>query len=114
VSPWSKRSVNIPPPAMPGFMCTESIKALGVTISPRFSVIEHVDNLLAFCEQTLCAMRTLQTNALHASYQATMAAATMVAKLSYASPSWWEYANTDNKVRLEAFPRRSSCCSSLQ
>ena len=88
VSPWSKRGVDIPPPAVPGFARAESIKVLGVTISRRFSVTGHVDNLLVSCAQTLFALRTLQhhglqTNELHAIFQATV-----VTKLSYASPAW--------------------------
>jgi hypothetical protein len=33
--------------------------------------------------------------------------ATVVAKLSYASPAWWGYATVADKARLEAFLRRS-------
>jgi hypothetical protein len=52
-------------------------------------------------------MRTLKhhglpTNALHAIFQATV-----VAKLSYASPAWWGFASAADKDRLEAFLRRS-------
>ena len=64
VSPWSKRAVVIPPPPVPGFVRAESIKVLGVTISRRFSVTEHVDNLLKSCAQTLFAMRTLRHHVL--------------------------------------------------
>ena len=60
VSPWSKRAVVVPTPAVPGFERVDSIKALGITISRRFSIAEHVDNLLAACAQTLFAMRTLK------------------------------------------------------
>ena len=45
----------------------------------------------------------LQAGALHAVFQATV-----VAKLSYASLAWWEYANTDDTATLEAFLRRWS------
>ena len=34
--------------------------------------------------------------------------ATVVAKLSYASPAWLGYANADDEARLEEFPLRSS------
>jgi hypothetical protein len=43
------------PPAVEGFEQVEFIMALGVTISHRFSVAEHVDNLLAACAQSLLA-----------------------------------------------------------
>jgi hypothetical protein len=60
LSPWSKRAVMIPAPAVPGFERVDSIKALGLTISRRISIAEHVDNLLAACAQTLFVMRTLK------------------------------------------------------
>jgi len=93
--------------AVPGFQRVESIKALGVIISRRLSVTDHVDHLLASCAQTLFALRTLRhhglpTSALHNVFQATV-----VAKLTYAAPAWWGYANTSDKARLEAFLRRS-------
>jgi hypothetical protein len=77
----------IPAPAVPGFERVDSIKALCVTISRRFSIAEHVDNLLAACVQTLFAIRTLKhhgrpVNALYIIFQATVAA-----KLTYASPA---------------------------
>ncbi len=34
-----------------GFKRVDSIETLGVTISRRFSITEHVDNLLAACAQ---------------------------------------------------------------
>lgn len=33
--------------------------------------------------------------------------ATVVAKISYASPAWWGYANVADRARLEAFLQRS-------
>ena len=55
----------------------------------------------------MLAMRTLKqhgllTSALHTVYQATV-----VAKLTYASPAWWGFASAADKARLEAFLRRS-------
>lgn len=107
VAPRSKRVVTIPSPAVPGFQRVESLKILGVTISRKFSTTDHVDKMLAACAQTLFAMRTLRqhglpADALHAVFQATV-----IGKLSYASPSWWGFANAADKARLEAFLVRS-------
>lgn len=107
VPPRSKRAIVIPPPAVPGFERVESIKALGVMISRRFSVAQHVDAILAGCAQTLFALRTLRqhgmpNSALHAVFQATA-----VNKLSYAVSAWWGYASAADRGRLEAFLRRS-------
>jgi hypothetical protein len=86
VSPWSKREIKLPPSPVPGFERVESIKALGITVSRRFSLTQHVDNVLAAYAQTLFALRTLKhhglpTKALHTIFQATV-----VAKLAYAAP----------------------------
>ena len=75
--------MRIPEAVLEGIERVDSIKALGVTISRRLSIAEHVDNLLVACSQTLFAMRTLKqhglpTKALHAVYQATV-----VAKMTY-------------------------------
>jgi hypothetical protein len=60
----SRRALIVPPPAVEGFEGVESIKALGMTISRRFSVAELVDNQLAACAQTLFALRTLRQHGL--------------------------------------------------
>ena len=91
VSPRCRRATLIPSPAVPGFQRVETIKALGVTVSRKFSVSQHVDNLLAACAQTLFALRTLRhhglpDDAIHVVFQAVV-----VAKLSYASPAWWGF-----------------------
>ena len=109
VSPRSRRAVVIPPLFVPGLARVESIKALGVTISRRFSVTQHVDNLLAACARTLFALRTLRnhglpTSAIHAVFQATV-----IAKLCYASPAWWGFTSAADRSRLvAAFVRRSA------
>jgi len=107
VSPSSRRDPGIPPSAIPGFQRVDTIKALGVTISRRFSVSKHIDNLLVACSQTFYALRTLRyhglpTHALHAVFQATV-----VAKLTYASSAWWGYATAADKARLESLLHRS-------
>jgi len=77
-----------------------------MTFSRKFSVSQHVDELLASCAQSLFALRTLRqhlpTEALRAVFQSIV-----VNKLSYASPAWWGFTSADDRRRLEAFMRRS-------
>jgi len=89
VRPRSKGSQSVPPSEISGLRRVESIKMLGVTISRKFSVSQHVDNLLAVCSQSLFALRTLRqhglpNDALHQVFQAIV-----INRLSYASPAWW-------------------------
>src|SRR5664279_186018 len=109
VSRRSRRTVEIPEPAVPGIPRVEHIKVLGVTLSRKFSVALHVDQLLVTCAQSLFAPRTLRhhglpSEALHAVFQATV-----LSKLTYASPAWWElYTSASDRDRLEAFLKRSA------
>ena len=79
-----------------------------MTISRRFSVTHHVDDLLAACAQTLFALRTLRHHGLPEVALQAVFQATVVAKLSYASPAWWGFANAADRNRMEAFLRRST------
>ena len=88
VPPRSRRAAHIPPPAVPGFKRVEESKGLRVTISDRkFSVKQHIDNLLGACAQTLFALRTLRHHGLPVGAIHTIFQATVIAKLSYTSPA---------------------------
>lgn len=107
VAPLSKRANVIPPPAVPEITRVESIKVLGVTVSRRFSVAQHVDAVLAGCAQTLFALRTLRQHGMPGNALRTVYHATVEAKLSYAAPAWWGFASGEDRGRMEAFLRRS-------
>lgn len=108
VPPRSRRAIEVPAPAVPNIARVDMIKALGVTISRKFSMSHHVENLLASCAQTLFALRTLRQHGLSTSAVHTVFKATVVAKLSYASSAWWGFTSVDDRNRLEAFLRRSA------
>jgi hypothetical protein len=108
VAPLSKRVNVIPPPAVPEIARVESIKVLGVTVSRRFSVAQHVDAILAGCAQTLFALRTLRQHGMPDTALRLIYQATVESKLSYAAPAWWGYTSAADRGRLEAFLRRSA------
>ena len=96
VRPRSKGSQSEPPSVISGLRRVESIKMLGVTISRKFSVSQHVDNLLSVCSQSLFALRILRqrglpNDALHQVFQAIV-----INRLSYASPAWWGFTSADD------------------
>src|SRR5664279_696442 len=107
VPPRCRRDVIIPPPAVSSIIRVDEIKALGVTISRKFSVTQHVTNLLAACSQTLFALRTLRSHGLPSSALHSVFQATVVAKLCYASQAWWGFTSSSDRDRLESFLRRS-------
>ena len=65
------------------------------------------NDLLAACAKTLFALRTLRQHGLPSGLIHDIFQATVVAKLSYASPAWWGYVSAADRARLEAFLQRS-------
>jgi len=59
VRPRSRRDVLILPPVVPDFVRVKSIKALAVTASRKFSVLQHVSNYSLHAHSTLFALCTL-------------------------------------------------------
>ena len=108
VSPRCRRALVIPLPVVPSIPRVEEVKALGITISRKFSVVQHVNHLLVSCAQSLFARRTLRHHGLPTDAVHTVFQATVVAKLSYASPAWWGLTSAADRNRLEAFLRRST------
>jgi len=107
VSAWCRRDLVVPPSAH-GFERVEQIKALGVTFTRKLSVSPHIEELLEACAKTLFALRTLRHHGLPIGAVQDIFQATVVAKLTYASPAWHGYANAADCARLEAFLRRSA------
>jgi len=64
VRPRSKTAVRIPTRTISGFVCVELLTVLGVTISRKFSVAKHEDELLTSCAQSLFTLRTLRLHGL--------------------------------------------------
>ena len=102
---WSAVMVNV---LASGICRVEHVKALGVTISRKFSVLLHVDELLTKCSQSVFVLRTLRQHglppdALHAVFQAVV-----VKKLTYTNPAWYGFTSAANRGRLGSFLRRSA------
>jgi hypothetical protein len=91
VAPRSRRAVVIPSPAVCGIQRVEAVTMLWATISRRFSVTDHVDQLLAAGAQTLFALRTLRLHGLPDDALKIIFQSTVVTKLTYASPAWWGF-----------------------
>src|SRR5664279_5093957 len=61
----------------------------------------------AHCSQMLFALRTLRSHGLSDSTIHVVYPATIISKLSYASPSWWRFTTAVDRERIEAFINRS-------
>jgi len=101
------RHVEVPPPAVKGIDGVQHITALGVTLSHNFSMTKHIDTVMAGCARTLYDLRTLRAHGMPQACLQMVFQSTALAKLLYASPAWWGFANASEKNRLEAFLRRA-------
>ena len=94
-------------PELAGVTRVTSLKTLGVTLMNNFSMADHVSNVLASSGQSLYALRILRSNGMSEKNLQTIFCASVIAKLTYASPAWWGFANADVRGRIHAFIRRS-------
>ena len=94
-----------PSPPLPDISC--AIKILGVTITNKLSVSNHVSSLISFCAQSLHALRILRHQGMNCELQQTVYKAVIIAKLLYASCAWWGFTTAADCQRLESFFRRA-------
>jgi len=76
---------------------------LGVTISNRLSITEHVSSVISKCAQSLYAMKVLRCHGMCEDALKIILKFVVVAKILYASPAWWGFATISDKQRLESF-----------
>src|SRR6218665_2349548 len=84
------KSVTYPAePLIPGAECVTSLRVLGVVISSRLTMGEHLDQLISSCASSIFTLRTLKSQGLRPLLLHQVARATTVSGLLYASPAWW-------------------------
>jgi len=68
---------------------------------------KHIDTIMAGCARTVYGLRTLRAHGMPQSCLQIVFRSTALAKLLYAFPAWWGFANASEENRLEAFLRRA-------
>jgi len=101
-----KTTVQLPQP-MPNVARVSVIKILEITFTNHLSVAEHVQTVINSSTQTLYALRTLLAHGMDDAALQTVFRSVVIAKLTYASSTWWGFATTTYRKRLQAFIRRS-------
>ena len=102
-----RRPVNYPPPCLPDLVHVSSIKILGVTITSKLSVSDHVNSVMSSCAQSMHALRTLRSHGMDTELLQTVYRAVIIAKLLYASSARWGFTTASDIQRLEASLRRA-------
>ena len=104
--PRSRAVVEVP--EIPGVLRVTTIKLLGVTIQNKFSMEEHVSDVITSSARALYGLRILRSHGLSSGDLRTVFRATVLSKLLYASPAWWGFANVQQRDRLEGFLRKAT------
>ena len=75
-------------PSVTGTTRVTSMKILGITVTGKLSVSAHVSNILGSCSSSIYTLKTLRSRGMPAPALHEVARATMLARLTYASPTW--------------------------
>src|SRR6218665_3450513 len=78
-----------------------AMSILGVMIDERLSVTGHVDKILGSCASSMHALNVLRERGMPTTLLHEVTRATMVARLLYASPSWFGFLKAADLHRLE-------------
>jgi len=107
----------VQPLPLPNVPRVQSLKILGVTISNKLSVAEHVRNIIRSSAQTCHALRLLRAHGMVNASLQVVYRAIITAKLTYAASAWWGFTAEADRQRLEArktyrlvFRRPSGTC----
>jgi len=89
--------LGLPLPDVPRF---QSLKILGVTISSKLSVAEHVCNIIRSSAQTCHALRLLRAHGMANASLQVVYGAIITAKLTYAASAWRGFTTEADRQRL--------------
>ena len=81
-------------------------KILGVTVNDTLTFDLHIANVVSRCTQTSYALRTLQAHGLHGQALWDVTRATLVSKLTYASPTWFGFLDGGCKSQCQGVLNR--------
>jgi hypothetical protein len=79
------------------------MEVLGVTLQSNLRMDAHISEVLSGCSSSLYALRVLRNHGLPPAALHEVCRASTMARLMYASPAWWGFANAGERGRLEGF-----------
>src|SRR6218665_2712407 len=82
------------------------MKILGVVVGCDLSARLHISDTLGACSRSLYALCVLRAHGLPPAALQEVARATTMARLLYASPAWWGFAQKEDRNRLESLVKR--------
>jgi len=92
-----RKHLDCNPPELPGISRVTVITILGVTVTNDLYVSGQVTGIINKCAQTLYALKVLRSQGMSADSLAVIFESVVLAKILYASPAWWGFANSSDK-----------------
>ena len=84
-----------------------AFKILGITVRSDLSMSDHVVSVCESAAQSLYAIKLLKSHGLDRQSAADVCKATVISRLTYASPAWWGFCNMSDKLRLQSIANRA-------
>ena len=89
-------------PELPDIRRVTSVKLLGVTLTKRFSMEQHISEMIS------SSAWAHSSDLWNEGCRPTVFRAMALSKLLYESPSWWGFTNADQRNRLEGFLQKAT------
>jgi len=103
-----KRRLVQPPPPLQGIARVTSLKVLGVTVTEKLSVAEHVDDVIKSCARSMYAISVLRSHGMCTRLLQQVFQSVVISKLTYAAPAWWGFLTSADRLCFETFLRRAA------
>ncbi len=103
----ARRRLITSPNTTSGIERVTSLNVLGVEIQDDLKMRGHISNLIAGANRDLFALKTLRNHGLPQNNLAQVCRATLVSKLTYASPAWRAYCNAEEISMISAVERKA-------
>ena len=100
------QKITLPPP-IPGEARVDTLLLLGV-VRDRHLFTPHVTRTHAQAAQSTYAHKVLKFHGLSLKSLDAVYRATLVARLLYASPCWWDAVSAADRARLQSVPDRAA------
>jgi gmma-aminobutyric acid receptor subunit gamma/cGMP-dependent protein kinase 2 len=98
---------SIPPTPIPGIEQVTSIKSLGITLTQRLSMDEHVNNILSIISQRFYLLNQLRRQGLPKSALKVIFHSLIISRILYALPAYSGFLSAANISRLDASLRKA-------
>ena len=78
------------------------MNVLGVVLDSHLKFTDHIDNALSSGAQSMYDLNMLKSHGMRKAELSNVCRATLISKLTYASPSWWGFVSVADKARMNS------------